>query len=105
MFFVSLHSTGGVAVLDTPLAYGPRHCGQKRSVGEDVGLDWGIAAPSATAHSASLIKGTSIGACTMTTEKGQERLRPERAAGGKRREAAPPSESERGWGPASSEKC
>jgi zinc protease len=30
-----------------------------------------------------------------------ERLRPERGAGGKRGEAAPPSESERGWGPAS----
>jgi N-acetylglucosaminyl-diphospho-decaprenol L-rhamnosyltransferase len=27
------------------------------------------------------------------------RLRPERGAGGKRRKAAPPSESERGWGP------
>jgi hypothetical protein len=34
-----------------------------------------------------------------------KRLRPERGAGGKRRGAAPPSESERGWGPASSEKC
>jgi ATP-binding cassette subfamily F protein uup len=33
-----------------------------------------------------------------------ERLRPERGAGGKPREARPPSESERGWGPASSEK-
>ena len=27
-FFVSLHSIGGSAVFDTPLAYGPRHCGQ-----------------------------------------------------------------------------
>ena len=34
-----------------------------------------------------------------------KRLRPERGAAGRRREAAPPSESEQGWGPASSEKC
>src|SRR5262249_31185773 len=27
-FFVSLHSTGGSAVVDTPFANGPRHCGQ-----------------------------------------------------------------------------
>ncbi len=33
-----------------------------------------------------------------------ERLRPERGAEGKRRAAAPPSESERGWGPASAER-
>ena len=33
-----------------------------------------------------------------------KRLRPERGAGGKRVEDAPPSESERGWGPASIEK-
>ena len=32
---------------------------------------------------------------------GAKRLRPERGAGGKRVEGAPPSESERGWGPAS----
>src|SRR5215212_11477558 len=31
MFFVSLHSTGGSARLETPLAYGPRHWGQNRS--------------------------------------------------------------------------
>ena len=31
MFFVSLHSSGGVAVVDTPVACGPRHCGQNRS--------------------------------------------------------------------------
>jgi len=31
----------------------------------------------------------------------EKRLRPERGAGGKRRAATPPSESERGWGPAS----
>ena len=31
------------------------------------------------------------------------RLRPERGAGGKRDGVAPPSESERGWGPASHE--
>ena len=31
MFFVSLHSTGGVAVVDTPVARGPRHCPQNRS--------------------------------------------------------------------------
>jgi len=31
------------------------------------------------------------------------RLRPERGTGGKRGVAAPPSESERGWGPASRE--
>jgi hypothetical protein len=31
MFFVSFHSSGGLAVRDTPVAYGPRHCGQKRS--------------------------------------------------------------------------
>jgi peptidoglycan/xylan/chitin deacetylase (PgdA/CDA1 family) len=31
----------------------------------------------------------------------EKRLRPERGAGGKRVEDAPPSESERGWGPAS----
>src|SRR5438552_11214559 len=31
----------------------------------------------------------------------RERLRPERGAGGKPGEAGPPSESERGWGPAS----
>ena len=31
-FFVSLHSVGGVADCETPLAYGPRHCGQKRSL-------------------------------------------------------------------------
>src|SRR5215472_15673201 len=34
----------------------------------------------------------------------QERLWPERGAGGKRGTAAPPSESERGWGPASIKK-
>jgi MFS family permease len=34
----------------------------------------------------------------------QQRLRPERAAGGKPGEAGPASESERGWGPASTEK-
>jgi N-acetylglucosamine-6-phosphate deacetylase len=34
---------------------------------------------------------------------GAKRLRPERGAGGKRVEDAPPSESERGWGPASIE--
>ena len=28
MFFVSLHSSGGSAVVDTPVACGPRHCGQ-----------------------------------------------------------------------------
>src|SRR5687768_7850333 len=28
MFLVSLHSRGGVACRDTPVAYGPRHCGQ-----------------------------------------------------------------------------
>jgi hypothetical protein len=33
-----------------------------------------------------------------------KRLRPERGAGGKRVEDAPPSESERGWGPASNKK-
>src|SRR5207244_3658534 len=33
----------------------------------------------------------------------KERLRPERGAGGEPGEARPPSESERGWGPASSE--
>src|SRR5207302_9818377 len=33
-----------------------------------------------------------------------KRLRPERGARGKRGGAAPPSESKRGWGPASSEK-
>src|SRR5829696_6087235 len=32
-FFVSLHSVGGLAVADTPVAAGPRHCGQKRSAG------------------------------------------------------------------------
>jgi hypothetical protein len=31
MFFVSLHSSGGLALLETPLAYGPRHWGQNRS--------------------------------------------------------------------------
>src|SRR5207245_3568544 len=31
MFFVSLHSVGGFANRETPLAYGPRHCGQNRS--------------------------------------------------------------------------
>src|SRR5580765_5649823 len=31
MFFVSLHSVGGLACFETPVAYGPRHCGQKRS--------------------------------------------------------------------------
>jgi hypothetical protein len=31
----------------------------------------------------------------------ERRLRPERGAGGERRDAPPPSESERGWGPAS----
>ena len=30
-FFVSLHSSGGSAVFDTPVAYGPRHCGQNFS--------------------------------------------------------------------------
>jgi hypothetical protein len=30
-FFVSLHSSEGVAVGETPVASGPRHCGQKRS--------------------------------------------------------------------------
>src|SRR6185436_1499006 len=31
MFFVSLHSVGGLACFETPVACGPRHCGQKRS--------------------------------------------------------------------------
>jgi hypothetical protein len=31
MFFVSLHSRGGSAVLETPFANGPRHWGQNRS--------------------------------------------------------------------------
>jgi hypothetical protein len=31
MFLVSLHSVGGVADRDTPVANGPRHWGQKRS--------------------------------------------------------------------------
>src|SRR5712691_506552 len=30
-FFVSLQSDGGLADWETPLAYDPRHCGQKRS--------------------------------------------------------------------------
>src|SRR5262245_52858623 len=29
-FFVSLHSSGGLAVDETPVACGPRHCAQKR---------------------------------------------------------------------------
>jgi hypothetical protein len=37
MFLVSLHSVGGVAVFETPVAYGPRHCGQKRSAEEGDG--------------------------------------------------------------------
>src|SRR5262245_16909855 len=38
MFFDSLHSSGGVAAFERPLAYGPRHCGQKRSnVVDDAG--------------------------------------------------------------------
>jgi hypothetical protein len=32
MFLVSLHWSGGVAVFETPVAYGPRHCGQNLSV-------------------------------------------------------------------------
>src|SRR5688572_19191516 len=32
-FFVSLHSVGGCAVVETPLLAGPRHCGQKLSPG------------------------------------------------------------------------
>jgi hypothetical protein len=35
MFFVSFHSSGGLAVRETPVAYGPRHCAQKRSCGLD----------------------------------------------------------------------
>ena len=31
MFLVSLHSMGGLARLETPLAWVPRHCGQNRS--------------------------------------------------------------------------
>ena len=31
MFFDSLHAVGGVAVADTPLIRGPRHCGQNWS--------------------------------------------------------------------------
>ena len=31
MFFVSLHSVGGSACRETPVAYGPRHCGQNFS--------------------------------------------------------------------------
>src|SRR5437868_5867881 len=30
-FFVSLHSIGGCAVFETPVANGPRHCPQNRS--------------------------------------------------------------------------
>ena len=33
MFLVSLHAAGGLAVDDTPVACGPRHCGQNRSAG------------------------------------------------------------------------
>src|SRR5215204_3309516 len=40
MFFVSLHSSGGSAVRETPVAYGPRHCGQYFSaVGSGLLLD------------------------------------------------------------------
>src|SRR6185436_19108367 len=31
MFLVSLHSVGGLAAFETPVAKGPRHCGQNRS--------------------------------------------------------------------------
>src|SRR5882672_2735530 len=85
MFFVSLHSTGGVAVFETPVAYGPRHCGQNRSAGDRELSDCGIAAPSASAHRARRANGTSIGACSMTEDKGQGK--------------APASESAWGWGP------
>ncbi len=37
--------------------------------------------------------------------EGRRALRPERSDGVKPREARPPSESERGWGPASTDKC
>ena len=40
----------------------------------------------------------------MTFRNSEQRLRPERGAEGQRREAPPPSDSERGWGPASAEK-
>jgi predicted amidohydrolase len=42
--------------------------------------------------------------CGLDADAQGERLRQERGAGRERRGAAPPSESERGWGPASSEK-
>src|SRR5262245_30261543 len=41
MFLVSLHSSGGLAVFETPVADGPRHCGQNRpaSVSCAAGID------------------------------------------------------------------
>src|SRR5213593_4362174 len=47
MFFVSLHSVGGLASFDTPVAYGPRHCGQKRSASARAAL-WRPAAAGST---------------------------------------------------------
>ena len=52
MFFVSLHSTGGSAVLETPFAYGPRHWGQNRSA-------TGSAASSTNDSSAALVTAAS----------------------------------------------
>src|SRR6185295_9158751 len=48
MFFVSLHSAGGVADRETPVANGPRHCGQKRSAAGS-GAAWIVTMTAASA--------------------------------------------------------
>ena len=50
-FFVSLHSAGGSARLDTPVAYGPRHCGQYASPAGSDAQDGQRRATRATASS------------------------------------------------------
>jgi hypothetical protein len=46
-FFASLHSSGGFAYFETPVAYGPRHCGQKRSAAVALSPLWRAGTPSA----------------------------------------------------------
>src|SRR5713226_8588717 len=41
-FFVSLHSVGGFADRETPVAYGPRHCGQNRSAAGPCAVGAGV---------------------------------------------------------------
>jgi hypothetical protein len=55
-FFVSLHSVGGSPYFETPVAYGPRHCGQKRSAaGSAASIETRRPTPTAAVHPANVM--------------------------------------------------